>query len=60
MKIDCHIHVNGRHRKWGWDDNDPIIEAHIGGGGDWEWAIDISEAIRHAYVPIVADVTLNG
>lgn len=27
MKIDCHMHINGRHRKWGWDNNDRIIEA---------------------------------
>ena len=27
MKIDCHMHVNGRDRKWSWDDNDRIIEA---------------------------------
>lgn len=27
MKIDCHMHVNGRRQKWGWDDNDRIIEA---------------------------------
>ena len=25
-KIDCHMHVNGASRTWGWDDNDRIIE----------------------------------
>jgi predicted TIM-barrel fold metal-dependent hydrolase len=27
MKIDCHMHVNGRSRSWGWGDNDKIIDA---------------------------------
>lgn len=27
MKIDCHMHVNGRRKKWGWSSNDRIIEA---------------------------------
>ena len=27
MKIDCHMHVNGKKRKWGWSDNDKIIDA---------------------------------
>ena len=27
MKIDCHMHVNGKSKKWSWDDNDRIIEA---------------------------------
>ena len=27
MKIDCYMHVNGRDRSWGWDNNDRIIEA---------------------------------
>ncbi len=27
MKIDCHMHVNGRKRKWGWAGNDKIIDA---------------------------------
>lgn len=27
MKIDCHMHVNGRTRTWGWGDNDRIIDA---------------------------------
>ena len=27
MKIDCHMHVNGTTRKWGWGDNDRIIDA---------------------------------
>ena len=27
MRIDCHMHVNGKERRWGWDDNDLIIEA---------------------------------
>ncbi len=27
MKIDCHMHVRGRHRAWSWDDNDRIIDA---------------------------------
>ena len=27
MKIDCHMHVNGKTRKWGWGDNDKIIDA---------------------------------
>ncbi len=27
MKIDCHMHVNGKTRQWGWGDNDKIIEA---------------------------------
>jgi predicted TIM-barrel fold metal-dependent hydrolase len=27
MKIDCHMHVNGRRPRWGWDDDDRIIEA---------------------------------
>ena len=26
-KIDCHMHVNGGPRKWGWDSNDRIIDA---------------------------------
>ena len=26
-KIDCHMHVNGGPRTWGWDSNDRIIEA---------------------------------
>ena len=30
MKIDCHMHVNGRQRQWGWDNNDRIIDA-----ADW-------------------------
>lgn len=27
MKIDCHMHVNSRNSRWGWDDNDRVIEA---------------------------------
>ena len=27
MKIDCHMHVNGKSRSWGWGDNDRIIDA---------------------------------
>jgi len=27
VKIDCHMHVNGRHHQWGWSGNDCIIEA---------------------------------
>jgi len=27
MKIDCHMHVNGRRQNWGWADNDKIIDA---------------------------------
>lgn len=27
MKIDCHMHVNGRKRNWGWDHNDRVIDA---------------------------------
>lgn len=27
MKIDCHMHVSGKTRKWGWGDNAKIIEA---------------------------------
>lgn len=27
MKIDCHMHVNGKRRRWGWNDNDKIIDA---------------------------------
>lgn len=27
MKIDCHMHVKGRRRSWGWGDNDKIIDA---------------------------------
>jgi hypothetical protein len=27
MKIDCHMHVNGGTRKWGWKSNDLIIDA---------------------------------
>jgi predicted TIM-barrel fold metal-dependent hydrolase len=27
MKIDCHMHVNGKTRQWGWESNDKIIEA---------------------------------
>ena len=27
MKIDCHMHVNGRKRNWGWNNNDKIIDA---------------------------------
>lgn len=27
MKIDCHMHVKGRKRSWGWGDNDKIIDA---------------------------------
>lgn len=26
-KIDCHMHVNGAGRKWGWADNDRVIDA---------------------------------
>ncbi len=26
-KIDCHMHVNGGLRKWGWADNDRVIDA---------------------------------
>lgn len=27
MRIDCHMHANGRQRQWGWEDNDRIIDA---------------------------------
>ena len=27
MKIDCHMHVSGKARKWGWEENDRIIDA---------------------------------
>ena len=27
MKIDCHMHVNGTTHRWGWGDNDRIIDA---------------------------------
>jgi len=27
MKIDCHMHVSGTSRQWGWGDNDRIIDA---------------------------------
>lgn len=27
MKIDCHMHVNGKRQNWGWDSNDKIIDA---------------------------------
>ena len=27
MKIDCHMHVNGRRQNWGWNGNDKIIDA---------------------------------
>jgi len=27
MKIDCHMHVSGKTRQWGWANNDKIIEA---------------------------------
>ena len=27
MKIDCHMHVNGKRQNWGWDNNDRIIDA---------------------------------
>ncbi len=27
MKIDCHMHVNGTRARWGWDDDDRIMEA---------------------------------
>jgi predicted TIM-barrel fold metal-dependent hydrolase len=34
MKIDCHMHINGRRPRWGWDDDDRIIEAADGLGID--------------------------
>jgi uncharacterized protein len=27
MKLDCHMHVNGRDARWGWSDNASIIDA---------------------------------
>jgi uncharacterized protein len=27
VKIDCHMHVNGRQPRWGWDDDRRVIEA---------------------------------
>jgi len=33
VKIDCHMHINGRRPRWGWDDDDRIVEAARGSVG---------------------------
>jgi len=63
MKIDCHMHVNGRHRKWGWDDNETMTAsskrtsvAEVIGSGQSTFP----KRFDTHTLPIVADVTWNG